>query len=133
MKTLKQLILIIILSMQCYGQDQPLVSNKLMALKVSDSKLSFNQEISVYNGLKLYTEPQFGDLFENSFKQIQGVTNFNQFFNCLDLGLNFGLVHKLQRNLKLSGLCNFGMLRFRSYDVSKPNNYTIKVSLSYVF
>ncbi|TNJ44682.1 hypothetical protein KFZ70_01490 [Tamlana fucoidanivorans] len=133
MKRLEQFIVFCLLSVYCYAQDTALMADKCLVLSTSKNTLNFNQEFSVYKTLKICAEPQFGDLFNNSFKQILGIANLNQFYNRFDLGVNLGLVHNFQKHIKVKGLCNFGMLRFKNYEANKPENYMVKVSLSYIF
>ncbi len=133
METMKQLFLVLLLSAHCYAQKQQVQFTQIKWFNTLDKEVTFNTEISIYETFKFCAEPQFGGVFENSFKYIEGVTNFNQFYNFFDFGLNLGLNKELAKGLKLKGICNLGMLRFRSYDVVKPEHYMVKLSLSFVF
>ncbi|MCR8668312.1 hypothetical protein NO995_11515 [Aestuariibaculum sp. M13] len=133
MKTLKQLILILTLTVHCYAQKEQVVFPEIRLNHLFAQQVNFNSEIIIHDNFKFCAEPQFGGLFEKSFKYIEGVANFNQFYNYFDFGLNLGIKHKINRDLKLKGICNLGMLRFRSFDAVKPDNYLVKISLSYVF
>ncbi|MCH4553620.1 hypothetical protein [Aestuariibaculum lutulentum] len=133
MKTLKQLILILTLTVHCYAQKEQVVFPEIRLNHLFAQQVNFNPEIIIHNNFKFCAEPQFGGLFEDSFKYVEGITNFNQFYNFFDLGLNLGLNKEIRRGVKLKGICNLGMLRFRSYDATKPENYLVKLSLSFVF
>ncbi|MBD0832455.1 hypothetical protein ICJ83_09950 [Aestuariibaculum sp. TT11] len=121
------------LSVHCYGQDDILEFPKFILEDRFKNSISFSSEIPIYNVFKMYVEPQFGGLFENSLKSVVGITNFHQFYNFYDVGFNIGLTQQLNKSLKLIGVCNLGVMRFRTFDVAKPESYLVKVSLSYAF
>ncbi|GAA4290035.1 hypothetical protein [Aestuariibaculum suncheonense] len=133
MKIFQHFILVFVLSAHCNAQKEQIVFPEMRLNSLFKQQVKFNSEITINESFKFCAEPQFGGLFEKSFKYIEGVANFNQFYNYFDFGLNLGIKHKINSDLKLKGICNLGMLRFRSFDVVKPDNYLVKISLSYVF
>lgn len=125
--------MVLVFSVYCYPQNSRIIYVEMKPIKIQENKMSFNPEYLIYKSFKFCAEPQFGGLFENSFKEIEGIRNFNQFYNYFDFGLNFVPSFEVIKGLKLKGICNLGMLRFRSYDEVKPEHYTMKLSLSFVF
>lgn len=95
--------------------------------------IKINEDILGINSFKMFLAPQFGGLFNESFKYAEGITNLKMTFDDFDFALNIGLKYILLGKITISAAYNMGVLKLENqcnYKMPGPN---MKAMLIYKF
>ena len=96
-----------------------------------DRNIKINEDILGINSFKMFLAPQFGGLFNESFKYVEGITNLKMMFDDFDFAFNLGLKYILLGKITISAAYNMGVLKFENQCDNKISGANIKVVLNY--
>ena len=133
MKTIKLLLLCFVLTTEINAQGEYKLSTRKYISSAEISTIKFKQDIQLFSPTYFRLEPQFGGLFDASFKHVNGIANVRKFYDNPDLGFKLGLNRKLNEHLNLKALYTIGVLKFNEVDTTKAKSYQLKVALHYIF
>jgi hypothetical protein len=129
MKTIVKLIIFLGLSFQINAQD---IRRKIFNNKYQ-SVFSFNSSVRLFKSFDFLMIPQFGGLFNESFKNVEGITNLKNYYDDFDLGLKLGFNYKIKDKMTFTSVYNIGMLKFNLTEASNIQGAIIKVVFCYNF
>lgn len=133
MRTARLLLLFLALSLEMNAQVNHKLPKGIFANSEAKSNIELKQDIQFFNPIHFLVEPQFGGLFDSSFKHVKGISNFKKFYDNSNLGFSLGIGQKLTEHLNLKTVYNVGVIKFVNTDFLRAKGYTLKVSINYVF
>ena len=133
MKTTIISIIISLLMCNLNAQNENDYSFKLKSNIDSDKTIEFKKHLLISNSFKALIVPQFGSLFSESFKQVKGIQNLENYYDIFDLGLNLGFAYQIISRLNLISVYNLGMLKFDRVEQGIVKGTVMKLSLCYNF
>jgi hypothetical protein len=131
MKSITKLIVILGFIFHLNGQ------NEVLKFKIDSKAEQFYRNIKIdkdilgINSFKMLVVPQFGGLFNESFKYVEGITNLKMMFDDFDFAFNLGLKYILLGKITISAAYNMGVLKFENQCDNKISGANIKVVLNY--
>lgn len=131
MKSLTKLIFILGFIYHLNAQNKDLKLNLDYKAEQFKGNINIDKNILVINSFKMLIAPQFGGLFNESFKYVEGITNLKMAFNDFDFGFNLGLNYKIINRFTISASYNIGILKFDNQDYNRIQGTNIKVAFNY--
>jgi len=133
MKTTIISIIISFLFCNLNAQNENDYSYKLKSNIDSNNTIEFKQHLPISNSFKALIVPQFGSLFRESFKQVKGIQNLENYYDIFDLALNLGFTYQIISRLNLISVYNLGILKFDRVEQGIVKGTLMKLSLCYNF
>jgi len=132
MKTLIKIIIMVGFVLNGNAQEYR-VNHTVIKINEKVSSFKISQNMAISNSLNLGLSPQFGGLFDASFKHVEGVSNLKKFYDKSDFGTGLAINQEMNKRMNLKTIYNVGILKFNNADTLRAKSYCIKISLSYVF
>lgn len=133
MKTIISIIFLVVFVPKINAQNIVLSSTQIFKHIEAQKSLELDKSIHLFNSIDFLMIPQFGGLFNESFKYVEGITNLKNYYDDFDLGFNLGIKYKITDKVTFTSVYNIGMLKFEKQNINKISSSNIKVVLQYVF
>lgn len=133
MKTLINIIFIIVLAAQIEAQNQNWTTYKVIDYSGIKRNFKLNKSIHLFESIDFLMIPQFGGLFNESFKYVEGITDLKNYYDDFDLGLKLGFNYKIMDKMTFTSVYNIGMLKFNLTEASNIEGAIMKVVFCYNF
>ena len=95
--------------------------------------IKINEDILGINSFKMFFAPQFGGLFNEAFKNVEGITNLKMMFDDYDVAFNLGLKYNLLGKIMITAAYNMGVLKLENQFNNKIKGPNMKAMLIYKF
>lgn len=130
MKVLIRFIFLLGISAQIQAQD---FYSKSLVLKDTVLPINLSKNFNSFGPLEFSIAPQFGGLFNESFKYVKGISNLKMIYDDFDLGFKLIVEYKLIKNFTITHVCNIGLLKFNFNESENLQGAMVKATLCYKF
>ena len=131
MKSLTKLIVILGFIFHLNAQNEVLKLNIVNKAEQFYRNIKIDKDILGVNSFKMLVKPQFGGLFNESFKYVEGITNLKMMFEDYDVAINLGLKYNLLGKITISMAYNMGVLKFENQGNNRIPGPAIKIAFNY--
>ncbi len=132
MRSLLKLIIVCGIITNGYSQINEYVPLK-NEIQMVESAFKMDHRISVFKKLKVEFNPQFGGLFSKGFRNLNGLIDLKGYYDDFDFGLNVLTNWELVKNIKMTGIYSFGLLKFNALNLGTIPGPIVKLSINYRF
>lgn len=132
MKTIITSIIISVLIFNLNAQTEYNYTFEVATDLEDNSSIKLEKDLLISSGFKVLIAPQFGSLFNESFKYVIGIKNLINYYDKYDLGIKLGFTCEIIKRLKFNTSYNVGMLKF-NFSQGNIQDSVMKLSLNYNF
>jgi len=133
LKSLLKIIILFGILTKGYSQIDEQVSFSINVNNKVESTFKMDHRISVFKKLNVKFNPQFGGLFSKGFRNLNGLIDLKSYYDDFDFGLNVLTNWELVKNIKMTAIYSFGLLKFNALNLGTIPGPIVKLSIDYRF